>query len=310
MPGTFCSFSEFLKNGFVENSRCQIFPEHLFWCLCKNLPCLLHTLVNLYQSWKVYSCLRISLSCNYNESHTWESLRYRESTFQDKLACWKQVPFSSCALWQDFCQIQCNDQSLVLPHILSVTLKKVSWAWSQFFHNTKFCGNPLCFPTPLFVSIFLCLPLPDPMLNCKSVSRFCSKVETYQCAWAKVFCRHVAITYSGGLPSCSFQLIAPVWFLIVGQKFFWLFTAVMLRLTDFLKFCLDSRFFFVKRRDGWVHNSPRVSCSWYQSVESARNWLLSFCDKVCMFLTYRLKDCAQFRHRLRFVFERLCSISV
>ena len=76
------------------------------------------------------------------------------------------------------------------------------------------------------------------------------------------------------------------------------------------KFCLDSRFFIVKRRDGWAHNSPRVSCSWYQSVEAARNWLLSLCDKVCMFLTYHLKDCAQFRHRLRFVFEILCSISV
>ena len=61
----FCSFSEFLKNGFVENSRCQIFPEHLLWCLCKNLLFLLHTLVNLYQSSEVYSCLRISLSCNY-----------------------------------------------------------------------------------------------------------------------------------------------------------------------------------------------------------------------------------------------------
>jgi len=55
----FCSFSEFLKNGFMENSRCQIFPEHFLWCLCKKLPFLLHTLVNLYQSSEVYSHLRI-----------------------------------------------------------------------------------------------------------------------------------------------------------------------------------------------------------------------------------------------------------
>ena len=67
---------------------------------------------------------------------------------------------------------------------------------------------------------------------------------------------------------------------------------------------------FVKRRDGWVHNSLRVSCNWHQSAEAARNGLLSLCDKVCMFLTHRLEDCAQFRHRLRLVFERLCSVSV
>jgi len=54
----------------------------------------------------------------------------------------------------------------------------------------------------------------------------------------------------------------------------------------------------------------RVSCSWYQSVEAARNRLLSLCDKFCVFLTYRLKDCAQFRHRLRFVFKRLGLVSV
>jgi len=54
----FYSFPEYLKNGFVENSMCQIFPEHLLWRLCKNLPFLLHTLVNLYQSSEVYSRLR------------------------------------------------------------------------------------------------------------------------------------------------------------------------------------------------------------------------------------------------------------
>ena len=43
---------------------------------------------------------------------------------------------------------------------------------------------------------------------------------------------------------------------------------------------------------------PQTLCSRYQSVEVVRNRLLSLCDKVCMFLTYCLKDCAQFRHRM------------
>jgi len=131
-------------------------------------------------------------------------------------------------------------------------------ALSWFFQNPKFCGNPLCFPTPLFSPIFLCLPLPDPMLHCQSVSRFCSKVEIHQCAWAKVFYRHVAITYSGGSPSCSFQLIDSVCLVIVEYNFFWLFTAVMLRLTDSPNLCVLSQgvasmrvSFVVQRRDSW-----------------------------------------------------------
>jgi len=37
---------------------------------------------------------------------------------------------------------------------------------------------------------------------------FCPKVETLLCLRALVFCHHVAVAFSDGLPSCSFQLIA------------------------------------------------------------------------------------------------------
>jgi len=44
--------------------------------------------------------------------------------------------------------------------------------------------EPLVFPrTPLPVLSF------PSLLHCQSVSRFCLKVETCQCPWAKVFCR-------------------------------------------------------------------------------------------------------------------------
>ena len=57
--------------------------------------------------------------CNYNETHTSRSLTNPGLTSQDKLACWKPILSSSCALRQDLRQIQCNDQSLVLPHFFS-----------------------------------------------------------------------------------------------------------------------------------------------------------------------------------------------
>ena len=103
-PATF--ILEHARNLFVHSQNSwrivlwkirgvKSFPNIFSDVFVKTFRFLLHTLVNLYQSSEVYSCLLISLSCNYNESHTSESLRYRESTFQDKLACWKRVPFSS-----------------------------------------------------------------------------------------------------------------------------------------------------------------------------------------------------------------------
>jgi len=57
-----------------------------------------------------------------------------------------------------------------------------------------------------------------------------------------------------------------------------MFDCTFLRFACEAKVCLDAWFFIVNRRDGWAHNGLRVSCRWYQSVEVARNRLLSLCD--------------------------------
>ena len=111
---------ECLKDGLVRNLKCQIFLGRQLKYLRKNLLFRFHS--------KDCQCLwttnspwsRIFSWCIYNENHTSRSLTNRGLTSQDKLACWKPIP-SSCALRQDLRRIQCNDQSLVLPHIFSAT---------------------------------------------------------------------------------------------------------------------------------------------------------------------------------------------
>jgi len=81
-PATF--ILEHARNLFVHSQNSwrivlwkirgvKSFPNIFSDVFVKIFRFLLYTLVNLHQSSEVYRCLGISLSCNYNESHTWES---------------------------------------------------------------------------------------------------------------------------------------------------------------------------------------------------------------------------------------------
>ena len=99
---------------------CRIFLGRQVKYLCRHLLFRFHS--------KDCQCLwtpdlpsnRILSWCIY-ENHTSRSLRYQGYSFRDRPVYWKPILSSSCALRQDFRQIQCNDQSLVLPHTFSVT---------------------------------------------------------------------------------------------------------------------------------------------------------------------------------------------
>ena len=100
---------------------------------------------------------------------------------------------------------------------------------------------PLCFLGPLCLSSSLkavskSLYFVGPSIALSACVEVCQKVETFQCLLALVFCHHIATTFSDGLPSCSFQLIAlfGLWFTVVCEAPFFVWM-------HFLKLCVRSQ---------------------------------------------------------------------